>query len=75
VNNEFLTTGNPCSAGYIFEGLQEETQIMKLVQVKIMRLVQVHERYVKDLNAENKTKICLLDSQILMLMEKRGHYV
>jgi hypothetical protein len=46
---------------------------MKLVRLKKMDIVQVEKRYVKNLNAGNRIQnICLMDSQILMSMEKRG---
>jgi hypothetical protein len=45
---------------------------MKMVLVKAVRLAQVDRRYVKNLNAENKIQnIWPLDSQTLMLMEKK----
>jgi len=49
---------------------------MKMVCIKTVRLVQLGERYMKNLNRENTIQnICILDSQLLMLMEKRGHNI
>jgi len=51
-------------------------EIIKLVQVKTMRLVQVEKQYVRNQNGENTIQnICLLDSQILLLMHTKGHNV
>jgi hypothetical protein len=48
-------------------------EIMKLVQVETMRIVQIEKLYAENINAENTIQnTCLLVSQILMLMEKRG---
>jgi hypothetical protein len=40
---------------------------------KVMNLVQVYKRDVRNLSAENVVQnVCLLDSQILMLIKKGG---
>jgi hypothetical protein len=49
-------------------------EIMKVVLVETMRPAQVQKWYVKGLNAKDMIyDICLLDSQILILMAKSGH--
>jgi len=55
---------------------KRKKEIMKLCGVKTARMCEAENRYVRNLIAKNSTSyICLLDSQILMLMEKRGHSV
>jgi hypothetical protein len=54
----------------------EGMEVMKLVQIKTMRLLQVEKRHVKNLNAENAIQnVSLFDSQTFILREKRGHGV
>jgi hypothetical protein len=54
--------------------MRGKIEIMKLVQVKITRPVEVEKWSVKILNAENMIQnISLLDLQILLLMEERPH--
>jgi hypothetical protein len=41
-----------------------EKEIMKLLAIKAMRLDQVEEGYVKEINAGNAIKNCVLDLKI-----------
>jgi hypothetical protein len=55
---------------------REKTEVTQFIPVMSVRLVQVERLYVREQNAENIVQnIRLFDSQILMMMEKRGHNV
>jgi hypothetical protein len=71
---ELLTDDNTYSDEYTFGWLQGErnniTDCSKDSEANSSR-----ETVCKNINAERYYTVCLLDSQTLMLMEKRGHNV